>query len=97
MCGPRSSSKWVTEWSDLEVKTHEISNEDLKLLRNQNWYKDENAIKLVLDQAEHLKILHFAGGEPLIIPAMHKLLAQLAERGHAQNIILTYNTKATQS
>jgi sulfatase maturation enzyme AslB (radical SAM superfamily) len=42
-----------------------------------------------------LEHLHFAGGEPLIIPQMAGLLRLCVERGYAQNIMLTYNTNLT--
>jgi sulfatase maturation enzyme AslB (radical SAM superfamily) len=43
----------------------------------------------------YLDRLHFAGGEPLIIPQSFDFLRKIIELGFAKNITLTYNTNLT--
>lgn len=95
MCSPRASSKWFAEWKGLTTRPFEFSPAQLAGFQHQTWYKDAAAREKVLGASENLRFLHFAGGEPLIVPEMQDILRTLIERGVSKNIQLSYNTNFT--
>jgi MoaA/NifB/PqqE/SkfB family radical SAM enzyme len=44
------------------------------------------------DQAQHIKELYFAGGEPLMIPEHYNILQFMVDEGHAENCCIRYNS-----
>ena len=48
------------------------------------------------EQAQHIKELYFAGGEPLLIPEHFNILEFMVAEGHAKNCILRYNSNGTE-
>ena len=96
MCSPRSSSKWAREWKSVKPNWFPVSEQDLKIFRSYDWYRSPEIWQAFKTQLPHLTHLHFAGGEPMIVPEMVKALRICVEAGQAANITLSYNTNLTE-
>ena len=95
MCNPRSSSKWQRDWGQLDHDDTFFTPLEMNKWRGINWYKNPN-IKRELEKClPSLRQLHFAGGEPLIVPEMLEFLRQCVASGHSQQIEVSYNTNLT--
>jgi len=99
MCSPHDSSSWIKDWKlqypkysliELKQDQHWDSNFDY------TWYKKGSFIDSMKGQAQHIKELYFAGGEPLMIPEHYSILEFMIDEGHAGNCILRYNSNGTE-
>lgn len=97
MCNPRSSIPWIKEISELDSKHMNITFTHFLLNRVEkyDWYKDKNVLEQLKAQLPSLRHLHFAGGEPLVVPEMIDFLKVCVDSGYAHNIEVTYNTNIT--
>ena len=59
---------------------------------NYTWYQKGSFLESMRNQAEHIKELYFAGGEPLLIPEHYKILEFMVSTGASKNCILRYNS-----
>lgn len=101
MCSPQHSNQWYDDWIAL-------GNEHFnKGLKKYSFEKDEHG-RYQMDQtrwwefdiwwkqfdeiAPQIRKIYFTGGEPLLVPAMQKILDILIERGLSKNIMLRYDT-----
>jgi MoaA/NifB/PqqE/SkfB family radical SAM enzyme len=56
------------------------------------WWESPKWLESFEEVAPDLRYIYFTGGEPLIVPQMHKFLDVLIERGYSENITLRYDT-----
>jgi hypothetical protein len=56
------------------------------------WYKKGSFLESMKGQANSIKELYFAGGEPLLIPEHYNILEFMVNSGNARNCILRYNS-----
>jgi MoaA/NifB/PqqE/SkfB family radical SAM enzyme len=99
MCSPHDSSSWIKEWKIQYPKYKTI-----ELKRDQGWdpsfdytwYQKGSFLDTMRSQAQHIKELYFAGGEPLLIPEHYKILEFMVETGAAKNCILRYNSNGVE-
>ena len=99
MCSPHDSSSWIKDW---KIQTPQYTN--TQLIQDQGWdssmdyiwYKKGSFLASMRSQAQHIKELYFAGGEPLLIPEHYNILEFMVSEGHAQNCILRYNSNGTE-
>tara|TARA_Y100000768_G_C23989989_1_gene691772 strand:- start:4248 stop:5534 length:1287 start_codon:yes stop_codon:yes gene_type:complete len=94
-CNPRSAQMWIREWNNIKPEEEQFSKEVMESYKNYNWIDSEVLVKDFKFKAPTLNHIHFAGGEPLIVPQMRKVLEICIESGNAKNIVLTYNTNMT--
>ena len=80
-CGPEYSSKWATE---LKIKVAEPTPERVQELK-----------KLVFDNAEQLKHVYMAGGEPLLMKENLELLEILKQKNPNVNLRVNTNLSKT--
>jgi hypothetical protein len=93
MCSPQSSKGLIGEFAAAYgVSTSHRSFDEL---RRMNWFETPAFWEIFEQHTQHVERLHFAGGEPLIIPQMFDFLERLAESGRAGHISLSYNTNLT--
>ncbi|WP_448203905.1 twitch domain-containing radical SAM protein [Azospirillum sp. sgz302134] len=93
MCSPLSSRALLAEWA--EIKGLSPRDPSLEPLRSIDWFtraEFRQAIDAVLPNVERL---HFAGGEPFLIPQMFEVLERVIELGHAMRVTLSYNSNFT--
>jgi sulfatase maturation enzyme AslB (radical SAM superfamily) len=95
MCGPVSSRLWTGVYNDVQPKPYQMAAEELVMIGQNNWVKHESVEALVAKSLDGLEAMHFAGGEPLIIPEMVDVLDMCIASGRAGEIELSYNTNAT--
>lgn len=95
MCNPRSTKLWIKDWNGMKPKGEQFSDEVMESYKSYDWIDSENLVKDFTMKAPKLEQIHFAGGEPLLVPQMSKILEKCIESGNAKNIVLTYNTNLT--
>lgn len=95
MCSPHDSSSWIKDWKKqypkyktIELKTDQRWDIDF----DYTWYQKSEFLNDLKKQAQNIKELYFAGGEPLLIPEHYKILEFMVETGNAKNCILRYNS-----
>jgi MoaA/NifB/PqqE/SkfB family radical SAM enzyme len=96
MCSPHDSSAWIKDWklqypkyTTIELKQDQIWDDRN---RDYTWYQKGSFLDTMKDQAQYIKELYFAGGEPLLIPEHYKILEFMVETGNATNCVLRYNS-----
>lgn len=99
MCSPHDSSSWIKDWK-LQTPQYKnpmlIQDQGWDRTMDYTWYQKGSFIESMKGQAEHIKELYFAGGEPLLIPEHYNILRFMVEFGHAKNCILRYNSNGTE-
>lgn len=95
MCNPRSTKLWIKEWNDMKPQRETFDKETMDSYEEYFWIDSERLIQDVEEKAATLTHLHFAGGEPLLVPQMSKILQTCIEADSAKNITITYNTNMT--
>lgn len=95
MCNPRSTKLWIKEWNGIKPENEKFSDDVMESYNNYHWIDSNDLVEDFKKKAAGLDSIHFAGGEPLIVPQMSKILQICIDSGNAQNIILTYNTNFT--
>lgn len=87
-CNPNYSSSFAAEWS-----THFNKNEDNKIILIKP-NESSNALEKVLEHLDHMEMIYFAGGEPLITDEHYVIIEELLRRNR-NDIVLRYNTNAS--
>ena len=94
-CNPRSAQMWIKEWNVIKPEAEKFPKEVMDSYKKYDWIDSEVLPKDFALKAPTLNHIHFAGGEPLIVPQMRKVLEKCIESGNAKNITITYNTNMT--
>lgn len=95
MCHPRASKLLLDEWNEVARPRLRVSTKEAAEYENMTWFQNEQLWNDFSANCPDLEHLHFAGGEPLIIPEVQKALEICVEQGVAGNIELTFNTNMT--
>ena len=95
MCGPGASRLWADHYNEVQPRRFIMPQDELSYLRDHNWVKSRPVQWLIEQCLPTVESLHFAGGEPLIIPEMVELLETCVRAGRADQIDLSYNTNIT--
>lgn len=95
MCNPRSTKLWIGEWNDMKPDREQFPKEVMDSYKKYDWIDSEELVKDFEEKAPNLEHIHFAGGEPLLVPQMSRILEKCIESGNAKNIVVTYNTNLT--
>jgi MoaA/NifB/PqqE/SkfB family radical SAM enzyme len=95
MCSPHDSSSWIKDWKLQFPKYRTIElrqDQEWDQQYDYTWYQKGSFLSTMKGQAQYIKELYFAGGEPLLIPEHYKILEFMIETGNAKNCILRYNS-----
>jgi hypothetical protein len=95
MCGPGASRLWASHFNDVQPAAYRVPARELAILGENNWVKTQSLGWLLEQCLPSVERLHFAGGEPLIVPEMVDALEQCVRSGRANEIELSYNTNLT--
>jgi sulfatase maturation enzyme AslB (radical SAM superfamily) len=95
MCGPIASRLWVPHFNGMQPKAYRIPIKELTVLGQNNWVKQQSVAWLLEQSLDSVEAMHFAGGEPLILPEMVEALELCIRSGRASQIELSYNTNLT--
>jgi len=85
----------MDEWNEVARPRLRISAKLASEYENMTWFHNQQLWDDFRAHCLDLEHLHFAGGEPLIIPEVQKALEICIEQGAAGNIELTFNTNLT--
>lgn len=100
MCSPHDSSSWVKQWKLQypKYKVVELKQDQHWDDRNRDytWYTKGSFLDTMRGQAQYIRELYFAGGEPLIIPEHYRILEFMVETGNAANCVLRYNSNGVE-
>jgi MoaA/NifB/PqqE/SkfB family radical SAM enzyme len=95
MCSPHDSSSWIKDWKLQYPKYKSIElkqDQGWDSKYDYTWYQKGNFLDTMKEQAQFIKELYFAGGEPLLIPEHYKILQFMVDTGNANNCMLRYNS-----
>jgi organic radical activating enzyme len=95
MCNPRSTKLWIGEWNEIKPERERFPQNIMDSYKKYNWIDSEELVKDFEEKAPYLEHIHFAGGEPLIVPQMSRILEKCIQSGNSKNITVTYNTNLT--
>ena len=100
MCRPQDSSKWLNEAKKLSNELETDAKWDWKYkstinLENFEWYKRQEFLEDFYKSCSNMRLMIFAGGEPLLIKEHKEMIKEMVKRGHAGNIQVNYHTNAT--
>lgn len=84
MCGPLFSSRWATEIDASKDHLREMG----RLFQKNNNFLDRF-------DTQHVKKVHFNGGEPMLNDDQTTLLERLDRQGTLKNALISYNTNGT--
>lgn len=90
MCSPQSSKALLGEFA--AAARLPVSHKLFDDYRKMEWFVGDQFWEIFERHTPAVERLHFAGGEPLIIPEMFDFLARLITLGRAGGISLSYNT-----
>lgn len=91
MCSPVSSRKMLEDFKFL----YPGSDLALQNLGQMTWQQSKELQDALFTHAHGLQEVHFAGGEPFLIPEVERYVSALAISGYAKNIQLSFNTNGT--
>ncbi len=95
MCHPRASSLLLDEWNQISRPRLRINPAKARSLNQRAWLQDQQLWHDFSANVHALEHLHFAGGEPLVMPKVLKAMEICVATGAAQQIELTFNTNLT--
>jgi len=106
MCSPEFSNLWYDDWHEWTGGLKQFHNgRPVTLIKNEHnkwvapdqlqWHEDPRWWPKFEEMAPHLKHIYVTGGEPMVVPAHDIMLDKLIEWGHAEHIVIEYDTNAT--
>jgi hypothetical protein len=95
MCSPGASKLWIDPYNRVQPERYRLDNDRLLALRHIEWVDDPDVWVRFRDLLPSIEWVHFAGGEPMMIPEMIHVLRLCVESGFASAIDLSYNTNIT--
>jgi hypothetical protein len=95
MCSPGASRLWIDPYNRVQPEGYRLGSERLTALKNIDWTSDPAVWERFRSLLPTLEWLHFAGGEPMMIPEMIQVLRMCVDSGFAGAIDLSYNTNIT--
>ena len=104
MCAPTDSSAWYEDWIKMtgrntfndtsgEITIHDVNG---KLTATEFDWPNSELFWIQLEKhIANMEHVYFAGGEPMLIERHYEFLQKCIDSGHAENIMLEYNTNGT--
>lgn len=92
-CNPASSSKWVTEYADLEKRVDFLR--PYNHIDDFSWVESESFWNDLEEKSNELEYIYINGGEPTLIQSHWNFLKKLIVKGWSQDISLNYNSNMT--
>ena len=100
MCRPTDSSKWFGEAKRLADELETDAKWDWKHksqldITKFEWYKRQEFLEDFYESCGSMRLMIFAGGEPLLIKEHKEIIKELVKRDYAKNIQVNYHTNGT--
>lgn len=91
MCSPISSRKMIQDFALL----YPGSEERFRAYESVDWFADKKVLQALLHHADSLRELHFAGGEPFLIPEVKWTVEEMSKKAVAKHCRLSFNSNLT--
>jgi hypothetical protein len=85
----------MSPYNRVQPQAYRLGSDRLAQLRNIDWVSDPAVWLKFREQLPCIEWLHFAGGEPMMVPQMIQALRLCADSGYAKGIALSYTTNMT--
>jgi hypothetical protein len=106
MCGPTDSSQWYEDQVKMFGNKYQDTQGIVELQKDNKgkykpvvdiygWYEDSSMWRQLENNMPNIKHLYLVGGEPLMINQHYAFLQKCIDAGHADHIVLEYNTNIT--
>jgi Radical SAM superfamily len=104
MCGPTDSTGWYDDWTKLTGTDsfHDTHGKEQLYKINGKWVSDsygwhdsDGFWQQIESNAQNIRHVYMAGGEPLLIERHYEFLEKCVELGAAKNMLVEYNTNMT--
>ena len=95
MCSPGASNLWIDSFDRVQPRSYRLGSDYLGALGKIDWFRDPAVWRKFREQLHAIEWLHFAGGEPMMIPEMIQALQICIDSGFAKGINLSYTTNVT--
>ena len=92
MCSPQASKLLIDDFRAVRKGVHENW---LAAMARLDWFEQPALWDTLAPHLASIDRLHFAGGEPLMIPQGFEILRRMVASGHARHVALSYNTNMT--
>lgn len=95
MCTPGASKLWIDSYERMQPAAYRLGESRIAELRRIDWVEDPDVWRRFRQILPDVEWLHFAGGEPMMIPQMIEALRMCIDEGVAGAIHLSYHTNLT--
>ena len=92
MCSPGNSYAIARDWKKMGKDFDAKSARDIF---KDAWYESPKAINLIREALPEVQEIFLTGGEPMLLKGHRKLLEMIRKSGHAEHIIMRYNSNQT--
>ena len=92
MCSPGVSYLIGKDWKKMGKTFDEAK---AKRILKDKWYASSNTFHMLKEALPHIRVIFTAGGEPMLVKEHLKILEMIIEEGHADHILLRYNSNQT--
>lgn len=92
MCSPYQSYHLAKDWKEMGKPFNAAY---IKKIFQDKWYTSPKFLHLIDELLPSLRELYITGGEPMIIKGHIQLLERVIKRGHADHILIRYNSNQT--
>lgn len=92
MCTPWSSYLIGQDW---EKMGKSFDKKTLKRIVRDEWYSSSGFFSLIRESLPSVRAIFTTGGEPLLVKEHLQILEMIVEEGHADHILLRYNSNQT--
>ena len=92
MCSPWNSYIIGKDWEKMGREYDKIN---AKKIFEDKWYSSPNTLQILKSALPHVQTIFTTGGEPMIIQEHLDILEMIVKEGHADHILLRYNSNQT--
>ena len=102
MCNTNNSNQWQQDYRRIKKDFSEnnivlVNNFDFDSIKSDphGWHQEKRWLDWFRSNIAHVKILYFAGGEPMLLKSHEQMLRLCIDAGVAANISLRYDSNGT--
>ena len=92
MCSPWASFIIGKDWEKMGQK---FDKDSVKKAFEDKWFADPKTLRLIKEALPQTQTLFMTGGEPMLVQEQAKILEMIIKEGHADHILLRYNSNQT--
>ena len=92
-CNPASSTKWKTEYRELQNKMPFVTKYDYEM--DTSWTESDKFWEDLLVHSKNVEVIYINGGEPTLVEKHWGYLQRLIDAGLNEKVVLWYNINMT--